>query len=257
VGPYHGTPVNNVSYVAGEQGRAFHFDGSTSYLTTGGSSIAVPWTASFWVNRQNAPGTAAALTGDGSRELKLEQYSNGTNSHQVGFTTFGVADYNFGYTVPQNTWTHLAFVASGTQMQLYANGALVGTLTTNIPLPRAYMGAGYVNSNGHIVDYMLGSLDEILLFNRALSVSEINAIHAAGSAGLVRVPEFTATPAWANNQCVLTVRGLTGRSFSVYRSPDLTMWTRIATGVANPIGSIQFTDATATSARNFYRATQP
>ena len=45
-----------------------------------------------------------------------------------------------------NTWTHLAFVASGTQMQLYANGSLVGTVTTNIPLPRAYIGVGYVNS---------------------------------------------------------------------------------------------------------------
>ena len=152
-------------------------------LTTGAASIAVPWTACLWVNRQDAPGTAAALSGDGTVELKLEQY-NGTR--QVGFTKFGVADYNFGYTVPTNTWTHLGFVASGTQMQLYANGALVGTISTNIPLPRAYIGAGYVSSNGKIVDYTLGSLDEILLFNRALSGAEISAIYSASCAGLCR-----------------------------------------------------------------------
>ncbi len=33
----------------------------------------------------------------------------------------------------------------------------------------AYIGVGYVNSGARFVDYMLGSLDEILLFNRALS----------------------------------------------------------------------------------------
>jgi GH25 family lysozyme M1 (1,4-beta-N-acetylmuramidase) len=248
------TPQNGVSYAAGKQGLAFHFDGATSYLTTGAASIAVPWTACFWVNRQNAPGTAAALSGDGNNELKLEQY-NGT--HQVGFTKFGVADYNFGYTVPQNTWTHLAFVASGTQMQLYANGSLVATMTTNIPLPRAYIGAGYVSSNGKIVDYMLGSLDEIMLFNRALSGPEINAIYSAGSAGLVRAPEFTGTVPLGNSQFQLNLQGMTGKSFSIYSSPDLDTWTRLTTGLANPTGAIQFTDTTATNAQTFYRASQP
>src|SRR5262249_24766481 len=142
-----------------------------SFLTTGAASIAVPWTACMWVNRQNAPGPGAALTGDGTGELKLEQYNG---SRQVGFTKFGVADYDFGYTVPLNTWTHLAFVASGSQMQLYANGALVGTITTNIPLPRAYLGVGYVSSASKFVDYLLGSLDELMLFNRALNASEIS-----------------------------------------------------------------------------------
>src|SRR5205085_9558614 len=80
IGTAHGTPVNAVTYVAGKEGRAFHFNGSNTYLTTGASSLAIPWTASFWVNRQNAAGLAAALSGDGAVELKLEQYSNGTNS---------------------------------------------------------------------------------------------------------------------------------------------------------------------------------
>jgi GH25 family lysozyme M1 (1,4-beta-N-acetylmuramidase) len=252
-GNKNATPQNGVSYRTGEQGLAFHFDGTTSYLTTGTASIPVPWTASVWVNRQNAPGTAAALSGDGNYELKLEQY-NGT--HQAGFTIFGVADYNFGYTIPQNVWTHLAFVASGTQMQLYANGSLVGTITTNIPLPRAYIGAGYVNSNGKIVDYLLGSLDEILLFNRALSSPEINAIHSAGSAGLVRAPEFTGMLPLGNSQFRLSLKGQTGKSFTIYTSQDLFNWTSLNT-VPNPTGSIQFTDNSATNAQTLYRARQP
>ena len=247
-----GTATGGFSYAAGRTGRAFHFDGSTSYLTTGASSLSVPWTACVWVNRQNAPGTGAALLGDGNVELKLEQY-NGTR--QVGFTRFGVADYNFGYTVPLSTWTHLAFVASGTQMQLYANGSLVATLTTNIPLPRAYFGVGYVNNGGSFVDYMLGSVDEVMMFNRALSSTEISAIAAAGSAGVVRVPEFTAIQPLGNNQVRMNLRGLTGKNIKVYASQDLDNWTLLGS-LANPTGNVLYTDNSATNAVGFYRAAQ-
>jgi hypothetical protein len=256
IGTAHGTPVNGVTYVTGREGRAFHFNGTTSYLTTGAASIPVPWTASFWVNRQNAPGTGAALCSDGVAELKLEQYSNGTNSHQVGFTKFTYWDQNFGYTVPLNSWTHLAFVASGTQMQLYANGALVGTIATNLPLPRAYFGFGYVNSNGNMVDYLLASVDETMLFNRALSAAEVSSLHTAGVTGFVHVPEFTGTQALGNNQFQLSLKGLTGKTFSIYRSLDFTTWTKLGT-VANPTGTIQFMDNSATNDQAFYRASQP
>jgi len=255
IGTAHGTPVNAVTYVAGKEGRAFHFNGWNTYLTTGANSIAVPWSASFWVNRQNAPGTAAALSGDGAVELKLEQYQ-GTNTHQVGFTRFGVADWNFGYTVPLNTWTHLAFVASGTQMQLYANGALVGTIATNVPLPRAYFGAGYVNSNGNIVDYLLASVDEITLFNRALNAAEVSSLYVAGNAGYVHAPEFTAVQALGNSQFQLNLKGLTGKNVSIYRSLDFTTWTKLGT-LANPTGTILYTDNSATNDQSFYRASQP
>ena len=112
----------------------------------------------MWINREQSSATASAIMGDGTRELKLEQYNN---TYNVGFTISGVGDYKWSYTAPQNVWTHLAFVASGTQMQLYANGASVGTITTNCPCPRGWIGAGYVNSNGKIVDYMKGGLDEV------------------------------------------------------------------------------------------------
>jgi len=253
IGTAHGTPVNAVTYVAGKEGSAFHFNGSNTYLTTGAASIPVPWTASFWVNRQNAPGTGAALCSDGAGELKLEQY-NGT--HQVGFTKFTYWDQNFGYTVPQNTWTHLVFVASGNQMQLYANGSLAGTIATNMPLPRAYFGMGYVSSNGNMVDYLLASLDEIMLFNRALNAAEVSSLYASGNAGYVHAPEFTAMQPLGNSQFQLNLKGLTGKSFSIYRSLDFTTWTKLGT-VANPTGTILYIDNSATNDQSFYRASQP
>jgi GH25 family lysozyme M1 (1,4-beta-N-acetylmuramidase) len=242
-----------VSYGAGKQMRAFHFDGLTSYLTTSAASIAAPWTACMWVNRQNAPGTAAAIMGDGSYEIKLEQYNA---THQVGLTRFGAWDANFGVTVPQNTWTHVAFVGTASGTSLYINGALSGSLTNTLPCPRGYIGAGWVTSSAKFVDWMLGSLDEIMVFNRALSASEISAISAAGSAGLVRAPEFTACLPLGNGQTQLSLRGKTGKNVTVYSSPDLGSWTSLGS-VANPVGSTVFMDNSATNPQSFYRASQP
>jgi GH25 family lysozyme M1 (1,4-beta-N-acetylmuramidase) len=252
-GPYNGRPANGMSYATGEQGLAFHFDGSSSYITTGAPSLAAPWTVCLWVNRQNVSGASAALMSDGTNVIKLEQY-NGTR--KVGITQLGVGDYAFNYIAPTGVWVQLAFVNNGSQTLLYANGILQGG-TNAIPLPRAYIGAGYVSSGNKIVDYMLGSLDELLCFNRALSASEISAIYNAGSASFVRIPELTGIAALGNNQFRLSMKGLTGKTFSIYRAPDLAAWTRIAAGLSNPNGAIQFTDTTATNAHSFYRASQP
>ena len=253
-GTNHATPWNGLSYVAGKQGLAFHFDGSTSYLNVpGAASLPVPWTACMWVNRQNAPGSGAALLGDGTYELKLEQY-NGTR--QVGVTQFGVGDYNFGYIVPAGAWTHLAFVGTSGGTSLYVNGVLQSTLANSMPLPRGYIGAGYVTSSAKFVDYMLGSLDEVLLFNRALSGPEINAIYAAGGAGLVRAPQFTSLLPMSGGQFGMSLRGQTGKSFTIYSSEDLIAWRRLAT-LPNPSGTIGFIDTTATNPLTLYRASQP
>ncbi len=251
-GTLPGTPHYGVSYVAGKEGLAYHFDGTSGYITTGGSTLAAPWTACMWVNRQNALGQAAALMSDGTYGIKLEQYGG---NRKVGVTQSGVADWVFNYTVPLNTWTHLAFVNNGSQTLLYANGVLQGA-TNAIPLPRAYMGATYVPSLGLCLDFMNGSVDELMCFNRALTATEISNIYNAGSTGFVRAPAFTGTTAVAPTQIQIGLQGLTGKTISLYKSLDLQSWTRLIT-LSNPSGMIQYTDTSATNGIGFYRATQP
>jgi len=89
-----------------------------------------------------------------------------------------------------------------------------------------------------------------------MAPSEINSIYAAGSAGLMRAPEFTGTPAWGNGQFQVNLRGLTGKNFTLYSSPDLMTWTSLGP-VANPNGMVQFIDNSASDPVRFYRATQP
>jgi hypothetical protein len=95
-----------------------------------------------------------------------------------------------------------------------------------------------------------------MLFNRALNAAEVSSLYAAGNAGYVHVPEFTAVQSLGNNQFQLNLKGLTGKNVSIYRTLDFTSWTKLGT-VANPTGAILYMDNFATNDQSFYRASQP
>jgi len=259
VSGYNGLPANGFSYAAGETGQAFHFDGSTSYLTMTNSpaDMAAPWTACMWVYRQQTPQVSAALLSDGTYTLKLEQYMNKTNSHYVGITQLGVADYVFSqnYIVPLNTWTHLAFVASGSTTTLYANGVAKGTVSAAIPLGRITMGVTDVSGTGY-VDYMEGSMDDVMTLNTALTATQIQAIYNSGASGLVQAPQFTGMSTDVSGNFIFSLEGLTGsRAFIVYYSTNLLDWS-VLTTLSAATGVNQFA-VNPTNAAAFYRAIQP
>ena len=231
---------------------AFDFDGSTAYMTNRATEIAPPWTVSAWVYRQNAPGASSALIGDKTYSLKLEQYNT---TREVGISQSSVADSLFSpaYSVPLSKWTHLAFVATSTTVTLYTNGVQEGTVTaSNFELPRTYIGVD--TFSGLPSDYMLGALNDLQIYSRALAASDIKSIYNAGSAGLVRAPQFTAVTNLNNGQVTLGLIGQTGKSISLLSSTDLLNWSSAAT-IANPTGATNYTDTTA-SPQKFYQATQ-
>jgi Concanavalin A-like lectin/glucanases superfamily len=80
-----------------------------------------------------------------------------------------------------NTWYHLAVTRSGSLYTLYINGAAVksATNTASIPSPSAFLTIGEAENLG----FMNGLLDEVTIYNRALTDAEIKSIWAAGSAG--------------------------------------------------------------------------
>jgi hypothetical protein len=71
-----------------------------------------------------------------------------------------------------NTWTHLATTYDGTSLKLYVNGTLRAT--------KAQTGSMYVSSsplkfggNAAWGEFFAGQLDEIRIYNRSLTQSEI------------------------------------------------------------------------------------
>ena len=147
---------------AASGGWGLGFDGTDGYVQIGAGPISPPWTATFWVKRENSPTGSAALLNDSDTALKLEQWPG---TRKVGFTHFGVDDYLFDYTAPTGTWTHLAFVGTTSNTTLYANGVPVDTHGTSLSLPLARLGSP--------VDRLKGVVDEVVVWSRALSALEV------------------------------------------------------------------------------------
>jgi len=115
------------------------------------------------------------------------------------------------------------------------------------------------NAEGNF--YFNGLMDEVCIFNRALSGGEIAATFEAGSAGMCApVPYFNTsanTIKWVTNGFSLQVAGLTAQgNVLVYSSTNLVTWKPIYTN--SPVfGSLQFLDTNATKyPMMFYRVLQ-
>ena len=84
------------------------------------------------------------------------------------------------YNAPINGWTHIAVVYQNKQPNLYVNGVLVrtGLISGRTVYPSANLGK--VNSG---YGPYWGLLDEVSIYNRALTSVEIQSIFLAGSGG--------------------------------------------------------------------------
>jgi hypothetical protein len=76
--------------------------------------------------------------------------------------------------LPLNTWTHLATTYDGTTLRIFVNGVQVGTRAVSGAL-FASAGALQIGGNSIWGEYFQGRLDDIRIYNRALSAAEIQA----------------------------------------------------------------------------------
>jgi len=115
-----------------------------------------------------------------------------------------------GTTIPYYVWTHVTATLDGSSgtMSLYTNGVLAAqTITTIRPfgalIPGASPGVGIGNVNDGQNNFpFVGDIDEISLYNRALTTGEIQAIYSAGSAGKCYAPTAPFITSQPTNQTV-------------------------------------------------------
>ena len=80
--------------------------------------------------------------------------------------------------MPLNTWTHLATTYDGTTLRLFVNGTQVGSRAVSGALLTS-SGVLRIGGNSQWGEYFAGRIDEVRIYNRALTQSEIAADSAA------------------------------------------------------------------------------
>ena len=200
-GGNNGVPVGALSYTNGEVGGAFVFDGSSSYiplppspsLNIGtGSGI----TIECWMQPASAAVDGPLLewdygTTDGVQlwsENRLRLYANIEDISHVGHTLASTNDL-----LRTNSLQHVALTydKSSGEAVLYWNGTVVVSTNFGSFTPQTSFPLNIGRRVGVLIaqNYTYGGImDELSLYNRALSSSDIQAIYAAGIGGKCPLP---------------------------------------------------------------------
>jgi hypothetical protein len=198
IGTNNGSPTGGITYTNGEVGQAFVFNGSTSYIPvpaspglnigTGSGLTIECWiqpNAAFNANVSGAP----IIEWDSATTDGLQLWAQGALAVNIKDTSGNAHKFQTANgMLTTNNFQHVALTydkSSGNAV-IYYNGVPVtnvnfGSITAQTTYPvnigrRTGQPIGRGDTYG-------GLLDELSLYNRALSSNEISAIYIAGSAG--------------------------------------------------------------------------
>ncbi|PYR74988.1 MAG: hypothetical protein DMF87_21510, partial [Acidobacteria bacterium] len=175
----NGTILNATWTAAGRYGGALLFNGTNAWITVPDNSslsLATGMTLEAWVQPTSASSNAyrSIILKERPSGLSYSLYSNNSSRRSSTYINLGAGDQSVQGTasLPSNSWTHLAATYDGTMLRLYVNGALV----TSKSVPGSLVtsgGALRIGGNSVWGEWFMGYIDEVRIYNRALSAGEI------------------------------------------------------------------------------------
>lgn len=175
-GSYHGTETN-VTYGGGVYERGAVFNGSTSKITSSYSSSSNSVQSfSFWFKANASSFSNLLGCSDNStyggiivqwypNKLQILTSNSSSNAWNSLITTS---------TLAINTWHHAVVVSIGSAIYVYINGILNGSISSlcaSSSLRSMWVGYG---GGGACFN---GSIDQVRIFNKALTQSEVTALY--------------------------------------------------------------------------------
>ena len=182
----NGTPNGNAVYVnSGKYNCAYYFDGSGDYISALHSSslnLTQQFTLEAWINTSSGGGGSVitkvgGATGTYGYELLIDNVTGRISCGFSNSSSSGGADWKtssiIGGNVTSNILTYIACTYDANNLSIYQNGTLVnstavGTTTINNSLANLRISGDENNNN-----YFNGTIDEVRIWNRSLSVAEI------------------------------------------------------------------------------------
>lgn len=192
MGAHHGTTQNGASFAEGMVGQAFSTDGVDDFILVPDSPALRPaqFTIQAWV-RLN-PGD----TDGGIIATKHASSSGGSTSYTLwlvdgkwqGRTMMDgtLYDVDSGIAAVADEWVHIALTNDGTALKIYVNGVERAStpVSGTIDYGNEPFLMGNYDRNPSSTNGFGGLIDEVILFDRALSAQEVSDIYDAHRDGL-------------------------------------------------------------------------
>jgi glucose/arabinose dehydrogenase/PKD repeat protein len=220
--------ISGAARTAGRYGGALSFDGVNDWVTVNDANsldLTNRMTLEAWVRPTALGDWRTVLLKERPGHLAYALYGSTDNNRPAGhvFTTGDIA-LGGPSVLPANTWSHLAFTYDGATTRLYVNGTQVATaaLTGN-----AVVSTGLLRIGGNSVwgEWFSGAIDEVRIYNRALTATEIATDRdtAIGGSALAALALRSARPSTHAAKKLKKARKLT-RDARKYRRHRGTKW---------------------------------
>jgi len=171
-GTNHATAVGGPAYTAGLHNQAIDLNGTGKYVNCGndaGFNITDAVTLSIWL-KGTFSDTWDSIIQKGYNWI----VSRGTGDN-AAFFCLGLGDVQGTANINDNKWHHVAAVYDGSKMCLYVDGRLDAVKSVsgslNVSTSNVYIG-------GNTSQSFNGLVDDVLIYNRGLSKSEIEELAA-------------------------------------------------------------------------------
>ena len=177
----HGTLQNGpTTGVAGKIGEALSFNGSAQYVNVPDNNALDPSqiTIAAWVKIPVAPTTNGNIVAKGNNSGYRLRISN--SGVVVWFDRGCTNCLSTTQTVPLNQWTHIAVTGDATGLRIYIDGVLSASNAVAYGTPNT-TSALLVGAETAYNEYFNGTIDDVRVYNRALSVSEVSTLYNLGS----------------------------------------------------------------------------
>ncbi len=137
-------------------------------------------------------------------------YTSGWNNSIVNSTIGGNQDV-----LPLDTWSHIVFSYDGSEAKLYRDGSLINSRTTSFVLNNSqtslFLGKEFAFNN-EFSRWFKGTIDEVALYNRALTFEDVQTLYGLQSLDIVwssgeTTPSISVSPIETTTYSVTVTQG--------------------------------------------------
>ncbi len=196
----------------GNAESAYNFNGVNNYIQIAFAAALHPsiFSLSAWFNTTDT-GRGTIITSDLDSKYCNHGYELGVYNGLGFFLTDPTSNCQDGKVVWSNNpliinngaWHHIVAIFDGSQMMLYVDGVLQDQIisTSTYSKPNSYLRIGMTkNSGGYDQRYFDGFIDEVRIYNRALSDTEVQELYNEASNFVYPVLGISQTDPLQNNE---------------------------------------------------------